>query len=674
MRHTGPPLSTMPRTDTGLPLLVLAALLAWASSAAAFVLDLSAVAAALAIVPVATGACRERRTGFALALLAGAVFAGLSAATGSPVLPALIGGAAIAAVGGLVAGLLGAAAEEAGAYRVWFHGLRDRLPSAILFFMPATGRVHDLNDRAADLLGPLRGRSLSEAFEDLAAFDALAADLGAGEVVGRGAWLRGADGSRRWCELSGAMATPVLAVVSIADRTAEREVADALAASEARHRDLVANLPGAALLVDEELRCGVAGGEVLGALAGENGTVEALTLWTVFPERIALALEPLARLAVFGVPGTGEVEVDGRRLLLGASPVARSDGTVAGAALLATDASDLFGRLADSEERRALANALLDVHRAAPGQGADRLLAVALRLTGSRHGAVYRSVEERFVALSLSPALHDAAGRFEPWTLVADPAVPTCLEEIDPDRLPEGHLVLHRLLTVPILEAGRLAGLIAVADRSGPYGEQEAATLGALAERGFSVVLRDEAVKLDARRGARYETVVDSAPVSLLLVGRDGGVLYENAGAQRLFGTRTPADFTLRIAEPDRNRVRTAEERRRQGARGIPSRYLVGVIGNDGAVRPCLVLAAYLRPIEANLLAFVDLGVVAAFDRCRDRALASLEARIESALRSETEDLSATLETAWRASARERSVLAASTPFESLPQDCADYS
>ena len=664
----------MPRTETGLPLLALVALLAWAAAAAALALYLVGVAAALVLVPVAAGACRDRRTAFLLAIVAGVVFAGLSYGTGTPPILALLGGTALAAVGGIVSGLLGAAAEEAGAYRVWYHGLRDRLPSAVLFFMPVTGRVHDLNGRAAGLLGPLQGRSFADAFEEPAVFDTFVADLGGQEVLGRGAWLRGADGSRRWCELSGAMTTPVLAVVSITDRTAEREEADALAASEARYRDLVTHLPGAALLVDEELRCSIAGGEVLDALAGAGEAVERRTIWTAFPERVAQAFEPLARLAVFGAPGTGEVEVDGRRLLLGASPVTRADGTVAGAALLATDASDLNARLADSEGRRALTNALLEVHRAEPGQGANRLLAVAIRLTGSRLGAFYRFDGDEPVPLSLSAALRDGPGRFEPWRLVPDLSAPTCLEDIDSDRFPDGHRPVRRLLTAPVHEDDRLAGLLVVADRSGPYGEREKAFLGALGEGGYSMVVRDRESAIEAERGARFGAIVASAPLSLLLVGRDGRILSENANARRLFGEGAPADFTLRLAESDRNRVRTTEERRRQGAREIPSRYLVGVPGTDGVMRPCLVLATYVRSLEAGLLAFVELGTVAAFDRCRDRALGSLEARIESALRSDPDDLSAALEAAWRASARERGVLGAPTPFDSLPPDCADYS
>ena len=108
----------MPRTDTGALLLVTTVLLAWGAAAAALVLDLPAVAAALVLVPVAAGACRGRRLALALALLAGAVHAVLSVATGSPSGSALPGGAALSAVGVLVAGLLGAAAGEAEAYRL----------------------------------------------------------------------------------------------------------------------------------------------------------------------------------------------------------------------------------------------------------------------------------------------------------------------------------------------------------------------------------------------------------------------------------------------------------------------------------------------------------------------------------------------------------------------------
>lgn len=675
MRHPGPPLSTMPRTDYGLPLLVLVTLLAWALAAASLAADLVAVAVALVLVPVAVGAYREQRLAFALALLSAAAYAGLAAANGLALLPAALGTVALAAIGLLVAGALGAAADEAGAYRVWYHGLRDRLPAATLFFMPATGRVHDLNERAAALLGPFRSRSLEDAFEDPGAYAAFTADVAAGEIVRRGAWLRGGDGTRRWCELRGAMATPVLAVVSVDDRTAEREAADAIAASEAAYRALAAHLPGAAaLLVDDGLRCTAAGGTDLGALAGDGAAVTGRTLWTAFPERIVRGLEPLARLAAFGTPGEGELEVDGRHLLLGARPVARPDGTVGGAVLLATDATDLADRLVRSEEGRVLANVLLEVRRAGEGRAADRLLSAAVRMTGSRYGAVLGVEGGELVPISVSPALRDAPGRFEPRSLMEDLERPHCLNDLDPVRLPEGHLPVRRLLTVPAIEDGRLTGLIAVADRAGPYTEREAATLRALADEGVDAALRDGAAARVAAGYAGLEAVVESAPLPLLLVDRGGRVLEENAAARRLFGTGAPGDLSLRLVEVDRNRVRTTEERRRHGARGVPTRYLAGAIGDDGAARPCLVAAAFLKSADATLLVFVELAVVAAHDRCRDRALAALEARLEAALRTDPADLADALAGAWRASARERAVLGAPTPFESLPPDCADYS
>ncbi len=146
--------------------------------------------------------------------------------------------------------------------------------------MPATGRVHDLNDRAAALIGPLATRSLAEAFADPDDYAAFAAAIAAGEIVHRDVRLRGADGASRWCELSGAMATPVLAVVSVDDRTTERSAADALAASEAAHRALVTHAPGAALLVDDDFRVTAAGGDALGLLAGTDEPVQGQTLWT----------------------------------------------------------------------------------------------------------------------------------------------------------------------------------------------------------------------------------------------------------------------------------------------------------------------------------------------------------------------------------------------------------
>ena len=156
--------------------------------------DLSAVAAALAIAPAVVGAYRDRRLGPGLALAGAALFGAIALTFGAPLPVAALGSAAVAGLGLLVAATIGTAAGEASAYRVWYHGLRDRLPTPTLFFMPATGRVHDLNDRAAALLGPLQARSLAEAFEDSDAYAAFATDIAAGEVVHRGVLLRGPGG------------------------------------------------------------------------------------------------------------------------------------------------------------------------------------------------------------------------------------------------------------------------------------------------------------------------------------------------------------------------------------------------------------------------------------------------------------------------------------------------
>ncbi len=142
-------------------------------------------------------------------------------------------------------------------------------------------------------------------------FEATAWRAGAGAGAGRGAAGRGSgDAAGALSAIAGGL-TPVLAVVSVDDRTAERSAADALAASEAAHRALVAHAPGAALFVDDELRIAAAGGDALPVLAGSDEPVVGRTLWTAFPVRVAQALEPLARLAAFGAAGTGELD-DGR--------------------------------------------------------------------------------------------------------------------------------------------------------------------------------------------------------------------------------------------------------------------------------------------------------------------------------------------------------------------------
>lgn len=655
----------MPRTDPGLPLLALIAAASWTAAAAAAFVDLAAVAAVLAVTPSVVGAYRDRQLGFGLALAGAAVHSAAVLWIGAGVAAAALDAVAVAGLGLVIAAAIGTAAGEASAYRVWYHALRDRLPAATLFVMPATGRIHDLNDRAATLLGPVLGRSFAETFVDPGAYAAFAADVAAGEVVRHGAWIAGHAGTPRWCELSGAMATPVLAVVSIDDRTAERAAADALAASESAHRALVAHSPGAGLLVNEDLRIDAAGGELLPALAGDDAEVAGRTLWTAFPDRVAQAFEPVARLAAFGTAGTDELEMGGHRFLLAAAPVPGVGGTVAGAALAIADATALADRLAECEERRGLATALLGVYRAGGAEAAERLLAAALRATGSRYGAVLRVDGGTLAPLAVSPALADA----DPALLAGDAAlrgVPAVREAASNEPLP-----LRRILAVPV--AG---GVVAVADRASPYTEREIALVHALGDEGFEAAARAADAVAETVRAGALAAIFDRVPLPLLVVDGDGRVLRENDAARAFFGDEAPERFALRIAGPDRNRVETVEDRRRRGDPGVPLRYPASVLGADGEARPYLIAASRTGRDEPAVLALVDLAPAAALDGCRDRALAALEARLEASLASAGDDPTAFREAvraAWRASVRERAILAAPTAFETVPPGCRDY-
>jgi PAS domain-containing protein len=666
MHPEGPRLWYMPPTDNGLPLIALIAAASWVAAALAVAAGMPAVAAVLAIAPAAFAAYREPRLGSVLALAGAAIFAVLALMGGASIAAAGLGTAAVAGLGLLIAATIGSAAREASAYRVWYHGLRDRLPAATLFFMPATGRVHDLNDRAATLLGPLRSRSFAEAFGEPGAYVAFAAAIEAGEIAHCGARIRGADGVLRWCELSGAMATPVLAVVSIDDRSAERSITDALAASEAAHRTLVRHAPGAVLLVDDDLRLSAAGGDALGLLASSGAPVEGRTLWTVFPDRVAQVLEPLARLAAFGTAGTEGLDTAGRRFMLAAVPVPGDGGTIAGAAMAATDVTALTDRLGECEERRDLSSALLAIHRAEGTDAAERLLVAVLRATGSRYGAVLEVEKGSLRPLAISTALADA----DLAALAGDAGMsgrPTVREAVSDAPLP-----LRRILAVPVRENG----VIVVADRAAPYSDHEVALVRALAVEGLDAAARSAAAAATAARASAFAAIFAAAPLPLVVADRDGRVCHENAAARALFGESAPDSLVLRIAVPDRNRFTTTEERRRRGARAVSHRYRASIIDGTGAARPCLIAAAYRKSEEMAILGFLDLGPAAAFDMCRDRAIGVLEARIEEALGSAGDDPATFVETvraAWRASVRERGVLAAPTPFEALLADCADY-
>ena len=594
----------MPRTDYGLPLLALIAAACWAAAAAAFAADLSAVAAPLAIAPAVVGAYRDRRLGPGLALAGAALFGAIALTFGAPLPMVALGTAAVAGLGLLVAATIGTAAGEASAYRVWYHGLRDRLPAATLFFMPATGRVHDLNDRAVALLGPLQTRSLAEAFEDPDAYAAFATD----DRDRRGrAPRRPASRSRRQVPLVRALGRD--GDPDPRGRLRRRPDGRAVGCGRARRERGRAPgargpRPGCGPARRRGPRVSAAGGDALALLAGSDQPVQGRTLWTAFPERIAQALEPLARLAAFGTPGTGELDTDGRRFLLAAAPVPGDEGTVAGAALAATDVTALSTRLDECEEQRSLANALLAVNRADGTDAAERLLTAALRMTGSRYGAVLRVDGDALTPLAISPALADA----DLAVLVGD-AVRSGVPAVR-ETAPDAPLPLRRILAVPVGENG----VVTVADRASALFRSRGRARLALAEEGFEAAARSAAAAMTAARADAFEALFAAAPLPLILAGRDGGIRHENDAARALFGESAPGTLALRVAGPDRNRVATTEERRRRGARGVPGRYRAAVLDANGAGHPCLIAAVYRKPEEATLLAFVDLGPATGFD------------------------------------------------------------
>ncbi len=359
--------------------------------------------------------------------------------------------------------------------------------------------------------------------------------------------------------------------------------------------------------------------------------------------------------------------MEGRRFLLAAAPVYEDGGTTVGAALVATDVTALSDRLDECEEQRRLANAVLTVHRADGTDAADRLLAAALRLTGSRYGAILQVEDDAIAPLAISPALADA----DMAVLVGDALhgrLPTVRE-----AAPDAPLPLRRILAVPVRENG----VVAVADRPTPYTDREVALVRELADEGFNVAARSAAAAATATRAGAFEALFAAVPLPLVLAGRDGCIRYENDAARALFGETASDSLALRVAGLDRNRILTTEERRRRGARGVPARYRVSVLDRGGDERPCLVAAVYRKQEEATLLMFLDLGPAAGFDACRGRALSALETRLEGALEGDGDDPAAFVEAvraAWRASVRERGVLGAPTSFETLPPECGDYS
>ncbi|MBP7736110.1 MAG: PAS domain S-box protein [Spirochaetes bacterium] len=113
--------------------------------------------------------------------------------------------------------------------------------------------------------------------------------------------------------------------------------------------------------------------------------------------------------------------------------------------------------------------------------------------------------------------------------------------------LPEGHVPLTRLASVPVFRSGRIVALGAVANKESEYSGEDIKTIAEFLTNANIIIERKRAEYLVRLSEERYRTVADFTFDWEFWFGSDGGILYMSPSCERITGY-APAEF---IANPD---------------------------------------------------------------------------------------------------------------------------
>ncbi len=107
-----------------------------------------------------------------------------------------------------------------------------------------------------------------------------------------------------------------------------------------------------------------------------------------------------------------------------------------------------------------------------------------------------------------------------------------------PDKhgLPEGHSALDRLVSVPVIEGGKVVMLAGVGNKEDAYGDWEVETVQILANQIWTLVQRRRGIAALAASETRFRQVIAASPVPFAINTGDGGISYINPAFTRAYG------------------------------------------------------------------------------------------------------------------------------------------
>ncbi len=107
---------------------------------------------------------------------------------------------------------------------------------------------------------------------------------------------------------------------------------------------------------------------------------------------------------------------------------------------------------------------------------------------------------------------------------------------------PDGHIALHRLLVVPVFDTNRIVALGAVANKPGPYDDQDVRQLSLLLQGMWRHIRRQQTehdMVQEIERMHNFQTkMIQTSSDGIIASDRQGNILIFNAGAEKILGYR----------------------------------------------------------------------------------------------------------------------------------------
>ncbi|MDD2621223.1 MAG: GAF domain-containing protein, partial [Syntrophomonadaceae bacterium] len=117
------------------------------------------------------------------------------------------------------------------------------------------------------------------------------------------------------------------------------------------------------------------------------------------------------------------------------------------------------------------------------------------------------------------------------------PLVINDLSSLALKTLPDGHISLQRVMVIPILHAGKVLGMIVLANKETDYSRIDMDVACVFARSGWSTIRRQQAEKARRESEARFSSVFNSVQAGIVLIdAQNRKIVDANPSAMQMYG------------------------------------------------------------------------------------------------------------------------------------------